>query len=61
MLVSLWKVPDRSAYRVMTRFCAALDSGDSKAVALRSAAPAVREEDEPLGRWAAFVLAGSWM
>lgn len=61
VLVSLWKVPDSSAYRLMTQFYAALGSGDSKAAALRSAALAVREEDERLDRWAAFVLAGSWI
>lgn len=61
VLVSLWKVPDSAAYRLMTHFYSALESSASKAEALRSASLSVREEDGRLDRWAAFVLAGSWI
>ncbi|MEV5875049.1 CHAT domain-containing protein [Streptomyces sp. NPDC052101] len=61
VVVSLWKVPDTSAYRLMTAFYRALDHAGSKAHALREAALALREENDRFDRWAAFTLAGSWL
>lgn len=61
VLASLWKVPDSSAYQLMTGFYAGLRTGLPKAEALRRTALAVREQDERLDRWAGFVVVGSWL
>ncbi|KUN04018.1 hypothetical protein AQI95_21530 [Streptomyces yokosukanensis] len=61
VVVSLWKVPDSAAYRLMTAFYSALDGTASKAHALRAAALALREDSDRFDRWAAFALAGSWL
>jgi CHAT domain-containing protein/tetratricopeptide (TPR) repeat protein len=61
VLASLWKVPDRSAYQLMTGFYSGLRSGLPKAEALRRTVLTVRGQDERLDRWAGFVLVGSWL
>ncbi|GAA0622435.1 hypothetical protein GCM10010174_46700 [Kutzneria viridogrisea] len=61
VLASLWKVPDSSAYQLMTGFYSGLRNGLPKAEALRRTALAVRGQDERLDRWAGFVLVGSWL
>lgn len=59
VVVSLWPVSDRATALLMVRFYEALIAGDAKAVALRKATLAAREQFPEEKLWAAFTLYGS--
>lgn len=62
LVVSLWQVSDRSTARLMASFYDALDRGDDKAAALRSARLRLVDAGGPDAapfHWAPFILLGS--
>jgi CHAT domain-containing protein len=64
MIMSLWKISDRSASEIMKLFCRHLKKGESVDVALRHAKIDYLNQAESAGRthpfyWSAFVLIGN--
>ena len=61
-LATLWLVNDSSTAELMKKFYNELNTkGINKAQALRLAQLALKDEREPIRRWAPFVLVGSWL
>lgn len=59
MVVSLWRVNDRSAAELMRWFYPGLSEGRSKRAALRQAQLKVKRESQSVHDWAPFILVGS--
>ncbi|MEV6201769.1 CHAT domain-containing protein [Streptomyces sp. NPDC051771] len=62
LVMTLWRVPDRSTARIMDDFHELALTGESPARALRTAMLAARSRPDSarLDRWAAFCLLGEW-
>ena len=62
-LASLWYINDPASSRLIANFYGALDSGLSKAAALRSAQRELARDNRYRhpGYWAPFVLIGNWL
>jgi len=56
LLLSMWRVSDQSAARLMQRFYQNLTMGAAPARALRQAKIDMRSADYPAGQWGGFVL-----
>ncbi|MGF1603223.1 MAG: CHAT domain-containing protein [Thermosynechococcaceae cyanobacterium] len=59
-LATLWSIDDQSTTDLMSQFYQALESGQTKAEALRTAQIAVLGQDQRPYFWAPYVLVGNW-
>jgi CHAT domain-containing protein len=58
LMLSLWDVQDKSTAEFMTAFYQALNDGQSKRAALRTATLQMKSQYPHCYQWAAFILVG---